>query len=283
MTYEEYLKSQGASAEDIAALTTGSFSGAAKRAFDKLQADLAAAAKQAADAEAARVAYKDEADKWFSEKAVPEYQKMEREATLAKANEARLAAAIKSSQDEGLKAIAKEMGYTVDGAAPPDKKNEPTFDASKFVTMDSLKPLMDGVGENLATLEDMVGEHMQLFPNQRLSVRELRREAVAAGKQVYDYWQQKYNVPAARTAAEAARQKAHDDALIAQGEKQAQEKFVSLYGNPDTRPLSPSTSPFAIRKDTGRDAQPWERKDDASTDRVTRATKHVVELATKTA
>jgi hypothetical protein len=290
MEFAEYLKSQGASPEDIKALTEGSFSGVARKAFEKLQSDAAEATRKGVEAEANAAKYKEDAEKWFNEKAVPEYNRMERESTLAKANEARIVAAVLASQDEGLKEIAKQMGYPTNGSPNPNPNPNPNpalpagFDPAKFVTMDTLNPLMDRVGENLATLEDMVSEHVQLFPSVRLSVRELRKEALAAKKNVYEYWEQKYKVPDARTAAEAARQKAHDDLLIKQGADAERERMTSLYGNPETRPLATSTSPFATRKETGRDKQPWEAgESNLERDRVSRATKHVVEIASKTA
>jgi hypothetical protein len=284
--YIEHLRANGASEDDIKALTEGSFAATAIKSFDVAQTRIAAETAAAVKAKADAVAYQEKADKWWNEQAIPEYQKMERESTLAKANEARIVAAIKASQDEGLKAIAKEMGYPVDGTtALPDKKTVPDgFEASKYVTTETLLQVAEREGDAIAIASDIAFEHRQLFPDKPLNFREMRKAAVAAKKPVEQYWMETFGVTAAREAAATARQKAHDDALIAQGAAAEREKLVSQYGNPDARPLQPSTSPFAVRKETGRDKQPWEAgESNLERDRVTRATKHVVEIAQKTA
>jgi len=282
--YIEHLRANGASDDDIKALTEGSFAATAIKSFDVAQARIATEVAAAAKAKADATAYQEKADKWWNEQAIPEYQKMERESTLAKANEARIVAAIKASQDEGLKAIAKEMGYPVDGAAaPPDKKPD-AIDTSKFVTQDMVLQLAEREGDAIAIASDIAFEHRQLFPDKPLNFREMRKSAVAAKKPVEQYWMETFGVAAAREAAATARQKAHDDALVEQGKTAERERLTSLYGNPDARPLQPSTSPFAVRKETGRDKQPWEVGEaNLERDRVTRATKHVVEIAQKTA
>jgi len=287
--YVEFLKANGASDEDVKALTEGSFAATAIRSFDAAQARIAAETAAAVKAKADAFAYQEKADKWWNEQAIPEYQKMERESTLAKANEARIVAAIKASQDEGLKAIAKEMGYPVDGApANPNPNPNPAlpagFDPKNFVTTETLLQVAEREGDAIAIASDIAFEHRQLFPDKPLNFREMRKAAVAAKKPVEQYWMETFGVTAAREAAATARQKAHDDALIAQGAAAEREKLVSQYGNPDARPLQPSTSPFAVRKETGRDKQPWEAgESNLERDRVTRATKHVVEIAQKTA
>jgi len=285
--YIEHLRANGASEDDIKALTEGSFAAAAIKSFDAAQARIATEAAAAAKAKADATAYQEKADKWWNEQAIPEYQKMERESTLAKANEARIVAAIKASQDEGLKAIAKEMGYPVDGAPPPAPPNPALpagFDPKNFVTTETLLQIAEREGDAIAIASDIAFEHRQLFPDKPLNFREMRKAALAAKKPVEQYWMETFGVTAAREAAVAARQKAHDDALIAQGAAAEREKIVSQYGNPDARPLQPSTSPFAIRKETGRDKQPWEAGEtNLERDRTTRATKHVVEIAQKTA
>jgi hypothetical protein len=62
-----------------------------------------------------------------------------------------------------------------------------------------------------------------------------------------------------------------------QGAKEERERLATTYGNPDLRPLAPSTSPFTKRPEAGREAQPWE-VGDRSNERVQRATKTILDM-----
>src|SRR5271156_787991 len=115
-TYAEYLKSQGASDEDIKVLDTP----IARKAYERLEAAVVSASERADAEKRAMDEYKTSVREWNDTKIVPEFQDLDRKATLATANEARLLAAIKTSQDEGLKAVAKSMGYKLDDAPPPN-------------------------------------------------------------------------------------------------------------------------------------------------------------------
>ena len=281
MTYAEYLKSQGATEDDVKVLDTA----IGRKAFDKLQSDATAAAADAAAAKQATADFKAETDKWYNETILPNYTTMEQKAATAAANEARAIALVRASQDEGLKKVAESMGYKTDGApaapaAPAAAALPSGFDPAKFVTQDSLAGIMDRAGEGLAALEDMVIEHHSLFPTERLNVRELRREAVAAKKTAYEYWEQKYKVPEVRATRAAADKSAHETKLREEGAAAEREKLATQYGNPDLRPPVPSRNPFAAPP--GRDAtkQPWE-DGDRSAARVQRATKAVLDQQAK--
>jgi hypothetical protein len=257
MTYAEYLKQNGATEDEIKILDVP----ASRKVFEKMQADTAAAQAAAQAATEAQARFKQETDAWYNDQILPNYTKMEREAAAAKANEARAVALIKASQDEGLRKVATDMGYgevVKDAAAP----TPPAFDPSKYIPRDELNGLMDRAGEGLAALEDMVMEHRQLFPDKPLSVRELRREAVAAKMTAYDYWEKKYKVPEARSAADTARQEARDNAIRKEAEDKVRAELASQYGNPNTSPVVPSVNPFAARtSDASRTKQPWEDGD----------------------
>ena len=259
MTYAEYLKSQGASEEDVKVLDTA----IGRKAFDKMQADTVAAQAAAADAAQKMDAFKTETDAWYNTTILPNYTKMEREAAAAKANEARAVALIKASQDEGLRKVAEEMGYaTVTPAAAAAAAAAPAnFDASKFVTTDRLNQLSMDVGAGLAALQDMVLEHSQLFPDRPLNVRKIREEALAAKKDVYSYWTEKYKVEDVRTARATAATEAHDKALREEGAAAARAELATQYGNPELRPVVPSVNPFAARPGSNREKQPWEDGD----------------------
>jgi hypothetical protein len=271
MTYAEYLLSQGATPEDVAILDKP----VARKAFE---------AAEIARREAAEIKSKAEKDKaelnnWFNQTAVPEYKEMERRAIAAEAEAAKARQAWESAQERGLVDLAQleALGYTKKDGKPAVSDDKPPFDTSKFLTVDSARPLLDGAGEGLAVLQDIVMEHTLLFPDKPLRVRDLRREAVAAGKTVEQYWTDKYQVASAREARETKQREAYEAKLREEGRQAAVSELAGKYANPDVRPMVSSSSPFTARPATGRDKQPWERQDDASADRVARATQKYLE------
>jgi hypothetical protein len=276
MTWAEHLRANGATAEEVTLLDTP----AARKAFDATQSAIATAT---ADAETARTKLTNY-DKWYNEQALPAYQKMEREKTLAAGEAGRARAVIRAAaeQDESMREVAKTLGYDVDEPPARKKDEPPPVDTSKFLTADQLPPLFEKVGENLAALEDMVMEHASLFgndPSKRLRVAELRREAVAAGKTINEYWQTKFNVPAARAEQERKAKEAAENAIRADERKKVELEWAAKYANPDTRIAMPSNSPFAPRPAANREKQPWEIGTDgesASGDRVRRATERAM-------
>jgi len=279
MTYAEYLQSMGASSEDIKVLDTS----IGRKAFEAQEARIAAeTARLAADAEARVLDYKTKADTWYNDVAQPNLTKAQSDATKANAEAARLRSLVAQSTDEGLRKVAEEMGYKFDGTGntQPDKKTENIIDTSKFVTMDSLKEMSNSVGDGLAALQDMVLEHSQLFPAQRLDVRKLRAEAVAANKNVYDFWQTKYNVAAARETADKVTREAYEKKLREEGAAEERKKYAEQAANPNLAPGSTSSNVFVPRAQSGREKAPWESNLDGangSNDRVAHATKLFVE------
>lgn len=269
MNYAEYMKSLGATEDDLKVLDTP----LTRKAFDAMQAD----------AEARVQNYKTEADNWYNNTILPNYQTMEQKLAAASANEARARALILASQDEGLKKVAadfyKDGGNPNPAPANPNPGN-PGFDPNKYVTVDALQKMSDDVGAGLAALQDMVIEHSQLFPDRRLDVRAIRAEAVAARQNVYDYWQKKFDVPSARSAKEAAVVKSREDAIRKEEREKVTSELASTYGNPNTVPASSSSNVFAARPAVGRDKMPWEANLDGangSNDRVGRAARNFVE------
>lgn len=277
MTYAEYLKQNGATDEDIKVLDNP----IARKGFEALQrqaADASAAAKAATDAQAADRA---ELEKWYQEQQVPAYQKMQNELVAARANEAKAKAAVMALQKQGLIDVAKDLGYDAAPTAgtPPANPGAVGFDASKYVTTDAVVALAEQEGDAIALAQDIAFEHRTLFPDKPLNFRQLRAAAKAAHKPVEQYWMDTYQVQPARAAREAAEKSAYEARLIKQGADSEREKYISQYGNPDTRPLVPSTSPFTQRPATGRDKQPWETNTDPSNDRVRRATAKIMEMS----
>lgn len=269
-TYVEFLKSQGASDEDVKLLATP----IAIRAFDAQQAEVVRATAAAAASDKAKRDYEASVERWHNEQILPAYQRMEQESITAKADAARAKAVVLASQDAGLLKVAEGMGFRPEPTATTTAP-APAFDPAKYVTQDRLNELAETAGNGLAVLQDIVMEHAQLFPDRPLKVRELRAAAVSERKTVEQYWSDKYGVPAAREKRDADAKIAYETRLRKEGEDAATQRFADRYGNPDTRPLVPSVSPLAPRPDSGRDKMPWE-SNDRSNDRVRKATSAVI-------
>jgi hypothetical protein len=283
MTFAEYLQSLGASSDDVKALTEGSFAGTAKRAFDKLQADAASAAAEAKKQRDINVAYEAKVNEWF-DKHDAEFKTVEQQVIAAKAKEAAAVAALRTAHERGMIDVAKDLGYNFD--APPNNtppNNNAPLDSSKFVTADlfanKISEFSERAGDGLAVLQDIVLEHMQLFPNQPLKVRELRSAAVKANKSVEQYWLETFKVDEARAAMAKRASDAHEAELRKKITEEVTSEFASKYGNPDVRPLQPSTNFLTPRKETNRDKAPWEtglEGEGGSNDRVRRATQNAL-------
>jgi NADH dehydrogenase/NADH:ubiquinone oxidoreductase subunit G len=279
------LKANGASDEEVKALDHP----AARKAYE-------AAMNRAAEAERERaVAAQERQDNitWYNETAMPTLERYEREKTAAMAERARVVELIRQSSDDGLREVAKSMGIEVapKPGAPPASPGAPeTWDAKKHnvPTWDDITTIAEREGMAIAIMGRMVQEHERLFPGGELVDWEaLRKQATSSKKPLESVWMEKYNVQAARDKRAADSVAAHEATIRADERKKADEEWASKYGNPDSRPLVPSTSPFTQRKETGRDKQPWQLGggDDGTPlqrDRVSRATKHVMDVANKT-
>lgn len=266
-TYAEFLKSQGASDEEIKILDTP----VSRRAYEKLEGAL----MTATDNHKKAVTGSQTLQKWYNEEALPEYKRMEAALIVAKGNEARAREIIKTATDQGLIEIAKAAGFNVDEPPPAAKKDE--VDTSKFVTHDRLIEVAQLEGDAIAIAQDISAEHMYLFGTPIRNFREMRREATERKVPVEQVWMEKYKVPEARTAKEAAAQKERDDKIRLEERQKFETEYASKYGDPNSRPPLVSTNILAPRPAQGRDKQPWESNEDAlANSRVARALKDSV-------
>jgi hypothetical protein len=271
-SYADFLKEQGASEDEVKLLDTAPARKAYNALMDKAEADAALAAKAKTDLDAY--------DKWYQDEAVPAYKKMEGDLTVAKANEARAATAIRTMQERGLIDVAKDLGYDPDKPpAPPANPALPTgFDPSKYVTSDVLMQVAEKEGDAIAIAQDIAFEHSRLFPDRPLNFRELRKEAVAAKKPVEQLWKEKYGVDAARAAKAKSEQDTRDAKLREEGAAAERAKYANA-ANPDLRSPATSNSPFIPRKEGDRAGkQPWDlNENDTASSRVRNATTKVME------
>jgi len=273
MTYAEYLKSQGATDDEIKILVTP----VTTKAFDTMQANLTTATSERDAAKLGQKTYED----WYNKQAVPYVQKLEREVVVSAADSARTRTALLTLQERGLIDIAKDLGLKPDELRTPPNPVAPAAAAPdpRYVTGDSLVEFANREGEAIATAQDIVSEHMQLFPNdqsKRLSMRELRAKAIAQHKSVEQVWMETFNVDQVRRDRQLADKTAYETKLREEGAATERTRLADQYGNPELRPLMSSRSPLAPRPNTGREKQPWE-SGDRSNDRVAAATKKVME------
>lgn len=266
--YAEFLKSQGASDEDVKLLDTP----IARKAFEVQEARATDAAQAAATEKQKAKDFEARSNQWY-EQTNQTFQDMQRKAMAAEAEKARAVALLKSASDAGLIELAEGMGYNTPAAPPPPAAG--AFDASQYFTKDDVVRIAAQEGEAIATAQDIAYQHQRLFPDKPLNFRALRQEAVAARKPVEQVWKEKYQVDAAISARDAADRATYEAKLRAEGAEAERAKFASQYGNPDIRPLTPSHSPFTPKPESGRDKQPWDAND-RSNERVSRVAGNIL-------
>jgi hypothetical protein len=274
MTYAEYLKANGATEDEIKVLDTA----VSRRAFDKSQSEAEEARASAAKLEETMKNYETRVNSWYQENDA-KLKQVQNKAIASDAEAARAKAALMAAQEQGLLDVAKDLGYTT---VPPAKQPEQLDD--RYLTMDKFTAAGDAFAANLAGLLDAASEHARLFPNVPFNANSLRQEAAAVGKTLLPYWEEKYKV---RDAREAAAQRQRDTEIAkwkAEGAKEKETELVSRFGNPETRPMLPSKSPFTVRKEDPlrADNQPWNKTESQlSNDRVNRAVTKLAERQSK--
>lgn len=279
-TWAEHLRANGASAEEVTLLDTAP----ARKAWDKAQADAqAAVAAENAKSKADMEAYLATMNDWYETKVMPEWDDYKAKAVTAQAEAARAKAVIAAAAqtNEGLKKIAMDMGWPVDGAlavTPPKTNEPPAIDTSKYFTKDEVVSALTREADVIMLTQDIAAEHASLFPGQRLNFRELGNEARAKKKDLQSYWEEKYKVPDARKAQAEAADKARLDAVRKEERERVETEMASRYGNPMTRPPMPSDSPFAKIIPRDGNKQPWE-KQDLHGDRIKQVAENIVKKA----
>jgi|ERR1700733_249875 len=252
-SYAEFLAENGATPDEIKVLDMP----AARKAFDKQQALVAAASEERQ--KAADLIRKNQEWATQVETQNQTYLK-ERDSALVKS--AADAARLTKMQELGLIEVAERMEP---GSTTPKPNETPAFDASKYVDRDTLMQVAEREGDAIATAQDIAWEHAQLFgndPTKRLNFRDLRKEAVARKVPVESLWMERYGVQAARDKRAADDRAAH--------EKKIADEAITRYKSehPETNPLMAvptiSRTPFTgkIPSATGSDIrQPWLKSD----------------------
>lgn len=274
-TYAEFLKSQGASDEDLKILDHP----VARKAWEKQQADAAAYA----DAQVKQ--YHQQVNQWYATEIEPS-----RIATATKLNtlQADLAAErgrIKALQDAGLLEVAQtqdaratqvnQPASAAAGAAPE------SFDPKKYnlITGDALPEFAKAQGRGMITLTKIMKEHEKLgLPD--ADWESLYDESTKAQKPFGEYWETKYEVAGKRAAKADADNKAYEDRI----RKDAIQKYQVEQGiQPGTAAPRPSGFAFTKKSADGQSAErPWLRSEAARADStVERAMQKAAERMTQ--
>ena len=164
MTYAEYLRSQGATDEDIKVLDTP----LARKAYESMESRLAA--------EQGKLdTYQKQVDEYYKTTGATA-KKLENEAIVAKAEAARAKTALMAAQDQGLLDVAKDLGYTPDDPAAKAAADRAAADRARdYYTRDEVKGVLESAGDGLAALTDAIAEHGMSFPTVPFNAREIRR------------------------------------------------------------------------------------------------------------
>jgi hypothetical protein len=287
MNYADFLRQNGATDEDVKALTEGSFARSATAAFNKLLERATAAETALSEEKSVSQNFQDRVNDYY-EKVNARVKSAENESVVAKANEAKLREAILTMQRQGLIDVAKDLGFDPvnPNPAPAPGANVPGFDADKYFTRDEIARIAETEGDAIALAQDIAAEHRILFPDKPLKFRELRERGKAQKKSVEQVWMEEFKVADARTAHVEAQRKASEERIRKEEREKVLAEVTSKYGNPDVRPLESSRSPFVERPQGNirQGKQPWELGENfqqqLSDERVRRGTSTVMKQLT---
>jgi len=284
-SYAEYLKSMGASDEDIKILVNPK----SETAYNKMVTDLEAATTRAAAAEKAKQDY----DKWYTDELTPSVQKIYTESATLKGEKAKLEAQLKAMQDYGLAQVAAGgdggngagagagNGNAAAGAGTltAEQLKAAGFDPAKYVDRDTLLQVAEKEGDAIAIMADIAEEHRELFGT-RLNARDLRKEAVAQKKSVEQLWMEKYKVPEARAKREAEQKSAYEKKIA--DDAVAKYKSENSSTNPFMGPGAPSKYPLFNKRSggDGKVVNPWDKQGDLSRDRVEKVVQKLAQSGT---
>jgi hypothetical protein len=252
-TYAEFLKSSGASDEDIKLLDTP----VARKAYERLEAAVVEKENARLAAEKKTAAYQN----WYEKEALPYVTDTEAKLKTTEATLIGERARLKALQEAGLIEVAANDDAAKKAAEEAAKRGMPEFDASKYVPREQFNELAVKAADSITLVADLAQEHSALgLPP--VSWRTLKTEASAAGQDVETYWKAKFGVEAARAAKSAAAVAAHEAKIAEQAIAKYKQEHPASAVNPALGFGSPSSNPFTGKVPSASDAQhPWNRSD----------------------
>lgn len=209
-TYQEYLRENGATNEDIVILA----SPVAIKAWDKAQADAEAA--QAVAIKQAGESWDATTLNWWETEYKPGLDKSNQEIVRLTREVHGVNAALAKAKELGLTEIAIAAGTPPE--TPASAAVPAGFDPKKFVSAEDFQSAFDRTGEAIAQAQTLFAEHHALFGSFPTDIEDMRKAAVASRgqKNIRQVWEEKYKVADKRSEIAAAKQKAHDDAIRAE-------------------------------------------------------------------
>jgi len=252
MTYEEMLRAQGASDDEVKLLNTPT----AQRLFAKQAADLAAANDAATKAKTQAESYQ----KWYNEQALPYVSEVESKLKVSEATLTGERARLKALQDAGLIEVAAQDD-AAKAAAAAAAGGTSTFDPAKFVPREQFNELAVKAADSITLVADLAQEHASLgLPP--VSWRTLKQEAAAANQDVETFWKTKFNVEAKRSERAATEKSTYEKKIAEDAVAKWKQEHPSSGVNPALGFGAPSSTPFTGRIPSASDAkQPWQRSD----------------------
>jgi len=252
-TYAEFLKSSGASDEDIKLLDTP----VARKAYERLEAAVVEKENARVAAEKKTAKYQE----WYENEALPYTANVEAKLKTAEATLVGERARLKALQEAGLIEVAANDDAARAAAAAAAASGAPTFDPAKFVPREQFNELAVKAADSITLVADLAQEHSALgLPP--VSWRALKSEASAAGQDVETYWKTKFNVDQKRAEKSAAAVAAHEAKIAEQAIAKYKQEHPASAVNPALGFGSPSSNPFTGKVPSASDAQhPWNRSD----------------------
>jgi hypothetical protein len=252
-TYAEYLKSNGATEEDVKVLDTP----IARKAFERMEAAVVAKDDEAKKAKAQADAYQ----AWYNDKALPYVSGVESKLSVAEANLAAERTRLKSLQDAGLLELSEQDEAAKKAAVEAEKRGAVTFDPEKFVPREQFNELATRAADSITLVADLAQEHTALgLPP--VSWRTLKAEASAANQDVETYWKTKFNVEAKRSERSATERAAYEKKISDDAVAKYKAEHPASSVNPALAFGGISANPFTGKVPSASDATlPWQRSD----------------------
>jgi hypothetical protein len=257
LTLEQMLKAEGYTDADLEAvkplLTDQRLRGSIEKSVGAMESQLSQ--------------FREENDKWA------DWAEKTNKPQLTQLQQEKLDAISKAGSLEArLKALDPTFTPTVTQPAPEaPKPGEQGFDPKKMglVTVDDVNTYAAAQGEAIAMANDLAQEYFQLTGKsmleyktrdsegrERRGMTALLHEARTQKKHLPDYISEKFDF-AGKRSAEAEKQRLAAEKAIRDDERA---KLMGEMGNPNSRPLMPSSNPFIPARSAadGKQVQPWE-------------------------
>jgi hypothetical protein len=263
VTINEYLKEQGLTDEEVAAVVANPRQAAAFNAALRTHEE-GVAAKAAAEAEKAETETYWNSKTKDLETAATRLTAAEKRAAESAAEGARVKAYMKSLADQGYD-VPRDM-YEGASAVTPVVEVKP-------FTRDEAATMLRSTAPDLVSLISLSNEYQDLFGAPYIAADTDFAEAQKAGKPLREYTRAKYNFDGKRAEKAAKDDQERIDKLVAERMKAKEAELAAKYGsNPETR--TPMPSKFdTLTKSPGFNGDSWKSVEGRKANREARVKK----------